>query len=52
LDKLWKNTHEALQYYNVDPEWVKETFGIQITGEKVNPNQGPQLSLNPTDFFE
>lgn len=50
LEKLWKNTYEALQYYNVDPEWVKETFGIPVTGEKVN--RGPQLSLDQTDFFE
>lgn len=51
LDKLWKNTHEALQYYNVDPDWVKNTFGIEVTGEKQTQKPGQSLNVSP-DFFD
>lgn len=34
LEKLWKQTHEALQYYDVDPAWVKGKFGIEVTGKR------------------
>lgn len=37
LKELWTNTHQALQYYEVDPEWVKETFGIMVTAKKEIP---------------
>ena len=35
LEKLWKMTYEASQNYDVDPEWIRETFGIAVTGKKV-----------------
>lgn len=34
VDKLWKMTHEALEYYDVDVAWVEETFGIKVTAAK------------------
>lgn len=34
LNHLWNITYQALQYYDIDEEWIKETFGIQITGKK------------------
>ncbi len=34
LEKLWKQTHEAMQYYDVDPAWVKDKFGIEVTGKR------------------
>lgn len=37
LKELWNNTYQALQYYEVDPDWVKETFGIMVTGKKETP---------------
>lgn len=37
LRELWNNTYQALQYYDVDPDWVKETFGIMIQGKKETP---------------
>lgn len=51
LEKLWKNTHEALEYYHVDPDWVKSTFGIEVTGEKTNKTPGQSLNISP-DFFD
>lgn len=47
LKELWSNTHQALQYFEVDPDWVKETFGIMVTGKKETPPQ--QLSAG---FFD
>lgn len=43
LEKLWKMTYEALQHYDVDPEWAKNKFGIEITGKKETP-AFPQFS--------
>lgn len=34
LNNLWDITYQALQYYDIDEEWIKETFGIQIIGKK------------------
>jgi hypothetical protein len=33
-ESLWKMTFEAAQYFDVDPEWVKSTFGIEVTGQR------------------
>ena len=41
--ELWKRTVEALNHFDVDPEWVKEKFGIAIIGKKEaapNPTNG------------
>lgn len=37
LEKFWKMVHEASQYYEIDPEWIKETFGIAVVGKKTSP---------------
>ncbi|HEY9712878.1 MAG TPA: DUF935 family protein, partial [Chroococcales cyanobacterium] len=39
---LWAITIQALQYYEIDQEWVKDKFGIEITGQRAQPvkNQG------------
>lgn len=34
LEKLWKMTYEASQNYDVDPEWIRDTFGIAVIGKK------------------
>ncbi len=34
LEKLWKMTYEASQNYEVDPEWIRDTFGIAVIGKK------------------
>ncbi len=44
---LWSMTKEVLPYMEVDPVWVKEKFGIQVTGIKATPAKA-QLS----SFFD
>ena len=34
LEKLWQQTHQAMQYFHVEPEWIRTKFGIEVTGEK------------------
>ena len=34
LEQLWKMTVEAANFLEVDPEWVKTKFGIEVTGIK------------------
>ena len=34
LEKLWQQTHQAMQYFHVEPEWIRNKFGIEVTGEK------------------
>jgi phage gp29-like protein len=31
-DQLWTRTKEALPYAEVDPDWMKDKFGLMITG--------------------
>lgn len=48
IEQLWTMTKDALPYFDVDPQWVKDTFGIAVTGAKQAQNQF--LSANP--FFD
>lgn len=49
--QLWQRTREAFPYFTVDPDWVKEKFGIEITGERqAAPPQGSNLAFRE-DFF-
>lgn len=41
LEKFWKMVHEASQYYEIDPEWIRETFGIAVVGKKAAPTLPP-----------
>lgn len=49
LQELWKMTSEALPYYDVKSEWIKEKFGIEIEGKRAQPMQN-NLNLG-ADFF-
>lgn len=49
LDKLWKMTTDAATFLEIDPIWVKDTFGIQVTG--VKQLQPTKLSLNEHESF-
>lgn len=49
LEELWTRTKEALPYYDVNPEWIKDKFGIEVEGKKQNTFGG--LSLKPEDGF-
>ncbi len=48
LETLWKMVVEALPHYDVDPEWVKDKFGIEVLGKKEQQTQNLNLS---SDFF-
>lgn len=41
IEKLWKMTYEASQNYEVDPAWIRETFGIAVLGKKSFDVQPP-----------
>lgn len=49
LERLWKMTTETLPYYDVDTEWIREKFGIPITGKR---SADTQLSASDNDFFD
>jgi len=34
---LWTMTKEVLPFMEVDPEWIKTKFGIEVTGTKTQP---------------
>ena len=50
IGELWERTKEVLQFKNVDDTWLKEKFGIEITGDRIQPNN-QQLKFNQDDFF-
>lgn len=39
IGQLWKMVSEVLPYMDVDPEWVKNKFGIEVTGMKQTARQ-------------
>lgn len=50
LEQLWKMTTEAANFLEIDPNWVKTKFGIEVLGaKKVEPAN--KLSLNIDDGF-
>ncbi len=49
LEQLWRMTTEAAPHFDIDYKWVKEKFGIEVTGVKQTQNTG-NLNLN-ADFF-
>lgn len=48
IDTLWTRTKEILPYKNVDDEWLKEKFGVEVTGDR---QMGQQLAAPDTGFF-
>lgn len=58
IKQLWAMTIAALQFFKVDPKWIKDRFGIEITGEReqmIKANAGvtdpADLLFNPKSFF-
>lgn len=49
LDELWTRTKEAATFLEINPEWVKTTFGIDVLGAKKEANTAQKLQL---DFFD
>lgn len=37
-EKLWNMVYQAAAYYEFDVEWLRQTFGMEITGPRMNPN--------------
>ncbi|MBB5334729.1 phage portal protein family protein [Chryseobacterium koreense] len=53
LQELWTRVVQALPYYEIDPNWLKDKFGIEITGKRENGNpltSGSNLSI-AENFF-
>ncbi|MDY3547347.1 DUF935 family protein [Riemerella anatipestifer] len=48
IGELWTRTKEILPYKEVSDEWIKQKFGIEVTGTKT-PANAQTLSL---DFFD
>lgn len=52
IESLWKMTVEAADRFEVNPAWVKDTFGIDVIGpKKTEPTGAGNLSLNLDGFF-
>ena len=49
IDQLWAMTKEILPYKNVEDEWIKNKFGIEVTGDRQQPQQNLKLDAN---FFD
>lgn len=53
LQELWTRVVAALPYFEIDPNWVKDKFGIEITGVRqqniLNPGSG-QFSIAESFF--
>ena len=32
--QLWERTAQAMQYYEIDPDWIRTKFGIEVTGKR------------------
>lgn len=46
--ELWTRTKDILAYKTVDDEWIKQKFGIEVTGERV---ASASNNLNLSDSF-
>lgn len=38
--QLWNRTAQAMQYYEIDPAWIKDKFGIEVTGKRDSGKDG------------
>ncbi|WP_458257256.1 phage portal protein family protein [Parabacteroides distasonis] len=38
--QLWERTAQAMQYYEIDPTWIKDKFGIEVTGKRSSGQEG------------
>lgn len=50
IGQLWDMTKEAMPHFDVNPDWLKEKFGIDVLGKKETPKP-TNLNLN-ADFFD
>ena len=53
LEQLWKMTSEALQHYDIDPEWIKDKFNIDVVAKKAKDEKDTSEKLQMMfDFFQ
>lgn len=45
-EKLWKMVFQASNFYEFDIEWLKQTFGMEITGKRQSPIDGGDVGLS------
>lgn len=36
--QLWERTAQAMRYYEIDPAWIRDKFGIEVTGKRDSDN--------------
>jgi phage gp29-like protein len=50
LADLWDKTVAVMPYYDIDPKWIKEKFGVEVTAKRAD---NPQLAIgsSPDSFF-
>jgi hypothetical protein len=52
VKSLWDMTFQAAQYFDIDHEWVKNTFGIEVTGQRTFGTGEQQMrDKNDLNFF-
>lgn len=52
IAELWTRTKEVLPYKNVDDDWIKDKFGIEVTGDRQQQQQfNAGNALIHPDFF-
>lgn len=50
LETLWTRTKDSFSEFDVDPEWIKNKFGVQIVGKK--QAAAPSNKTNNLGFLE
>lgn len=45
IAQLWKFVQGLLPFFDIDPEWIKDKFGIEIIGAKVQNDLATTLAL-------
>jgi phage gp29-like protein len=50
IEQLWKFTSGALPYYNINPDFIKEKFGVDVIGER--QSQLTAADKNLSAFFD
>ena len=38
--ELWSRTAQAMQYFDVDPDWIRKRFGIEVTAKRDDGKSG------------
>lgn len=51
IKELWTMAQGIMNHYDVDEEWISQTFGIPVTGKKMNPTPQPTKLNEDGDFF-